>query len=65
MHVDNRWLARDRARAVAARLAEAGVKTDLVVGWGEIAPVACDWKGRGGVDEAGQSRNRRVEIWIY
>ncbi|MDD2867459.1 substrate-binding domain-containing protein [Neomegalonema sp.] len=66
VHADNRWLARDRARAVAARLAAAGVKTDLVVGWGEIAPVACDWKaGRTGVDAAGQGRNRRVEIWIY
>ncbi len=64
-HADNRWLARDRARAVAARLESAGVKPDLVVGWGEIAPVACDWKAQGGLDASGQSRNRRVEIWIY
>lgn len=64
-HDLNRGLARNRARAVADRLQRAGVKTDLLVGWGEVAPVACDWTSKGAVDEAGQSKNRRVEIWIY
>lgn len=64
-HDQNRGLARNRARAVAERLERAGVKVDLFAGWGEIAPVACDWNSRGAVDESGQSRNRRVEIWTY
>lgn len=61
----NRRLSLERARAVEAELAAAGLKADLAEGWGEIAPVACDWDAQGRLNELGQSKNRRVEVWIY
>jgi phosphate transport system substrate-binding protein len=56
----NLRLARDRAKVVAAALAEAGVKVPAshIVALGPAGPVACN------SEERGRALNRRVEIWI-
>lgn len=54
----NLSLSKARAQAVATLLAQRGVQTSLVKGFGEEAPVACN---RG---TAGREKNRRVEVWL-
>jgi len=62
----NADLSRSRADAVAIRLRLAGIPVPPrnVYGIGEDSPVACDLQQDGEPDEAGASKNRRVEVWI-
>jgi PiT family inorganic phosphate transporter len=53
----NLRLSRDRASAVAARLAAYGITASVVEGLGEDMPVASN------ATPAGRERNRRVEVW--
>lgn len=55
----NKRLSEERAGAVAQGLAQRSITPDLVEGLGELAPVACD------DTDAGKSKNRRVEIWVF
>jgi phosphate transport system substrate-binding protein len=52
-------LATDRANHVANLLRAKGVNPTEVVGYGRVAPVACN------TTPEGREKNRRVEIWLY
>jgi phosphate transport system substrate-binding protein len=55
----NRTLSVTRAKSIAALLERKGVHPTEVVGYGGVAPVACN------TDNEGRDKNRRVEIWLY
>ena len=55
----SRQLAETRARAIAALLHGKGVDAKDVVGYGRVAPVACN------TTPEGREKNRRVEVWLY
>lgn len=54
-----RRLASDRARQIANLLHEKGIDVKEVVGYGRVAPVACN------TTQEGRQKNRRVEVWLY
>ena len=56
---DNANLSQQRANAVAALLQSKNLRPAEVIGFGRIAPVACN------TDTDGREKNRRVEIWLY
>ena len=51
-------LTQKRAQSVAQQLSDRGIESSIVVGLGEENPVATN------ETEEGQSKNRRVEIWL-
>ena len=54
-----RRLSEERARQIASLLHAKGVDAKSVVGYGRIAPVACN------TTPEGRQKNRRVEVWLY
>jgi phosphate transport system substrate-binding protein len=54
----NTALSASRAQAVAAQLQTAGIKPEVVTGFGSEMPVASN------DTEDGREKNRRVEIWV-
>jgi len=55
----NKQLAAQRAATVARELRRHNVNPAAVVGYGQIAPVACN------TSPEGLEKNRRVEVWLF
>jgi phosphate transport system substrate-binding protein len=54
----NKKISKERAKAIAAELAQRGVQAQLAVGLGSVMPVS------GNDTDQGRDKNRRVEAWI-
>lgn len=59
-------LSASRSRVIADRLRDSGIDipAENVIGFGEEAPIACNYRPDGSFDKQGASRNRRIEVWI-